>query len=182
LGGHGDGDSLSWGSENTCGEGVLCVNSRRSTKFVKKLSRKMHNHGTIFLDSCHAATDDSARQEDGLNLAQWVANTVGKGIRVFGPKSSMANSDIHVSRYIAWHARIDVGHGVYVAPGARCPSWADKSVPDTEGDCECPSDRPICRTQDGSECPRSQGLRSSNYFLPMCAEDWAEVSCTCISV
>mmetsp|Transcript_97799 Transcript_97799/g.218887 ORF Transcript_97799/g.218887 Transcript_97799/m.218887 type:complete len:374 (+) Transcript_97799:59-1180(+) len=141
LGGHGDGTSIHWGEGSKCGRSHLCTNDKMSEQFFMKLSRKMHRHGSIFLDSCLSSTTDPRNMLGGENLGSWVAKTVGKGIRVIG--SVLSFGKVRVTRFIAWHGQIDVGGAsdvqrVHVAPGAHCPSWAKDSYPDSEGDCSCP--------------------------------------------
>lgn len=177
VGGHGSGTSLHWGDGNQCGTSHLCVDSHNSKTFVQKLSRKMHRHGSIFLDSCLSSNPNERK-----NLASWVAQTVGKGIRVIGAEVSFGK--VQVQRFIAWYAQIDVTgrsnvQSVHVAGGASCPSWAKSRNPDGDGDCACPDDYPTCKVGDGKPCPRSQGKTSKKYFLPMCVEAWAKVKCMC---
>jgi hypothetical protein len=182
LGGHGSGGTLHWGEGKKCGVSHICVNSYSSNALLKKISEKMHQHGTIFLDSCLSATEDEKKFHKGMNLATWVASNVGKGIRVVG--SLLSFGKVRVTRFQGWHARIDVKarksvERVERADGALCPSWAESSTPDEDGDCKCPGEHPTCRTTEGKECPKSKGLVSNKYFLPMCAEDWANVTCKC---
>lgn len=182
LGGHGNGWTLHWGEGNTCGQSHLCVGDWKSNELLRLLSRKMLQHGTIFTDSCLSATTDSSKHRDGKNLASWVASQVGKGIRVIG--SVLSFGKVRVTRFKAWHATIDVAqeNGVQrtsVAGGATCPSFAVSSTPDSSGNCKCPISRPTCKTTDGNACPMSSGKTSYKYFLPMCAEEWAKVRCTC---
>jgi hypothetical protein len=184
LGGHGSGSALHWGDVNQCGRGVLCVGEYLSNAFLEKLSKKMYQHGTIFLDSCLSATNDESRFRNGKNLASWVASKVGKGIRVIG--SVLSFGKVRVTRFRAWYAQIDVAraNGVQrttVASGASCPAYAMSSSPDSAGDCQCPDLYPECKTTDGGLCPRSKGQSSVRHFLPMCAEDWASVKCGCYS-
>jgi hypothetical protein len=183
LGGHGSGSTLHWGPGNTCGESHLCVSTywSNSNNFLSKLSRKMHKHSSIFLDSCLSATTDRSLKTAGMNMAQWVAKEVGKGIRVFG--STRSFSEVKVQRFKAWHGVIDVededaAQRIITADGGRCPRWARSRTPDHEGDCLCP-DGQTCRTSDGEECPHSKGRTSDTFFLPMCAESWSKVSCSC---
>jgi hypothetical protein len=182
LGGHGSGSQLHWGPGRECGGSHLCVGSYKSDRFLKKLSQKMHQHGSIFLDSCLSSTTNQSKWTDGKNLASWAAGEVGKGIRVIG--SVLSFGKVRVERFKAWHARIDVyGEGNNVqrtslASGARCPSWAASSSPDYYGDCSCPSGQ-TCTTTAGNACPRSKGRNSNSYFLPVCAEDWSKVKCQC---
>lgn len=185
VGGHGSGWNLHWGPGNTCGQSHLCVstsNYQASSKFIAKLSRKMHKHGSIFLDSCLSATEDKSKWSHGMNLAQWIAKNVGKGIRVFG--SELSFSTVKVKRFVAWHAEIDVGSAdgvqrIITAGNGGCPFWAASQYPNHEGDCSCPSGK-TCRTESGEKCPHSKGRDSDSYFLPMCAESWAKVSCRCV--
>lgn len=182
LGGHGSGSTLRWGEGDTCGESHLCINSATSESFLEQLSEKMHPHGSIFLDSCLSSTTDEDEKEDGMNMGEWVAKTVGKGIRVIG--SMLSFGEVQVVRFAAWYAQIDVEEQsnvqvVHLAQGARCPDWAESQSPDEDGDCKCP-DSTYCELTDGSPCPQSEGETSDIYFLPMCAESWSNVSCRCV--
>lgn len=180
LGGHGSGGTLHWGDGNTCGESHICVGNRLSNELLKKLTKKMLQHGTIFLDSCLSSTTDESKFMRGKNLATWAAGEVGKGIRVIG--SVLSFGKVRVTRFKAWYAQIDVKDEKGVqrtsfASGARCPSWAERSVPDSDGECKCPG---TCRTTDGGKCPSAKGKTSDRYFLPVCAEDWSKVKCQCV--
>jgi len=201
LGGHGTGWNLRWGGGPACGRGLLCIGASggMGASFLKKLSEKMHHHGSIFLDSCSSSTTDEDKKKDGMNLGEWVARTVGKGIRVIGATRSF--QEVKVVAFVAWYAQID-GIGshappaevVHMAAGARCPDWADNPFPNEDGDCQCP-EKQSCELADGYssrhpallnkaglkfKCPKSKGETSPKYFLPMCAESWAEASCRCV--
>jgi hypothetical protein len=183
LGGHGNGQSLVWGSTNACGKGALCIDGPSGEEFLRKLSRKMHRHGSIFVDSCHSATFDDKRKLFGMNLAEFVAATVRNGVRVIG--SAVSFDKVRVQRFVAWHAKIDADSmddaQRLIAPvDAQCPEWADSVTPNRDGDCQCPSAQ-RCQTTDGKKCPSSNGHETGVFFVPMCAESWAKVQCCCVA-
>jgi len=191
LGGHGTGWSLRWGSENECDEGFLCTTGVRhglSYDFLRMLSEKMMQHGSIFTDSCHSATRNYHKWKMGGNFAQHVTDIVGKGVRVLGSTYSFENAE--VKRFSQFYARIDEPDNgadkniqtVYVK-GAKCPYFAKDQHADNKGECHCPDSKPHCWATDEngkrSKCPKAGGKLSSRSFLPGCAESWAKEKCRC---
>jgi len=140
--------------------------------FLLALRETMHKRGSIFADSCLSAT--STRSP---NIAQFVAEQVGKGVRVIG--SEVSFSVVRVKRFHAWHGVVeDERQHAYYAQEAGCPSWAREQKPDGDGNCRCPEGSG-CRTAGGDLCPKSDGTASDEYFLPSCAEEWSEETCIC---
>jgi len=186
LGGHGNGSMLQWGDpsgddSDECGKSMLCIGNKASEEFLHMLSSKMQRHGSVFVESCLSATSDESLKKDGLNLAQYVANIVGKGLQVIGSDESFGR--VRVKRFTAWHAKLDQGdlkdmQRLYPAVGATCPAWAESSEPNDEGDCTCPAEK-TCKTNQGRDCPQSGGRSSDKHFLPLCAESWSKVQCQC---
>jgi len=141
--------------------------------FLLALRKKMHKHGTVFADSCLSAT--SARSP---NIAQFVAEQVGKGVRVIG--SEVSFGVVRVKRFHAWHGVVeDDRQRTYYAEGAGCPPWAREQRPGGDGNCRCPPGS-RCTTAEGGLCPRSDGTTSDEYFLPSCVEGWSQESCRCV--
>merc|ERR1719253_1261010 len=167
LGGHGSATSLHWGAGSTCGESHLCKGGWSSENFLKTLSGRMHEHGSIFMDSCLTASDDRG-------LSWWVSQKVGRGVRVMG--SIVSFSTVHWGRFGAGnYVNTVVADGRHVKvkhykTGGRCPSFSKSNYPGRYGECECRSGR-TCRYNGGS-CPlvrAGQGGESSRYFVPGCA-------------
>jgi len=189
LGGHGNGWALGWGPDPVCDEDFLCTTGEwygESYSFLRMLSKKMQQHGSIFTDSCHSATQDPARLKMGMNFAQHVTNIVGRGVRVLGSRYSFASAE--VKRFTQFYATIDIDdkddvQTVYVK-GAKCPYFAKHQLADKKGECHCPDSKPRCQTTDEKgkhgKCPKARGKRSSRSFLPGCAESWAKVKCECV--
>mmetsp|Transcript_96504 Transcript_96504/g.288046 ORF Transcript_96504/g.288046 Transcript_96504/m.288046 type:complete len:457 (-) Transcript_96504:58-1428(-) len=145
------------------------------TDLLDPLSRVLQRHGSIFMDSCLSATDQLKP-----NLAEYVAQKVGKGARVFG--SILSFNKVDVQRTEAWHADIKMSEEfvqrIYVNGQARCPLWAGNVWPGAEGNCQCKTDFK-CATKAGKSCPSAKGQTSDVDFLPYCAEPWAEDQCQC---
>merc|ERR1712061_616359 len=100
------------------GEHGLAVDSPTSTAFLHKLSKKMHDHGSIVMDTCSAAGDNSPAQ----NLAQFVSNMVGKGVRVSGPPELLYTTD--VQRFDVFFSQFNRRQGNIYVSGGTCPEWA----------------------------------------------------------
>jgi hypothetical protein len=205
LGGHGGGWYMRWGSDRD--KGALCA-TRSADAFLRALSRKMHSHASIFLDSCMSATKDDERKVFNplpeylaakVNLAEYVAAKVGKGVRVIGSIYSFSDNKMKIANYHAWHASIELDKGksnsTYLASGGSCPHWAASRTPDRDGNCKCPAGKKCNSISIGTaipllqqyrffsksdSCPRSLGQTSDTYFLPQCASSWSSVKCKCV--
>eukprot|EP00929_Paragymnodinium_shiwhaense_P034780 TRINITY_DN18880_c0_g1_i1.p1 TRINITY_DN18880_c0_g1~~TRINITY_DN18880_c0_g1_i1.p1 ORF type:complete len:453 (+),score=61.49 TRINITY_DN18880_c0_g1_i1:69-1427(+) len=181
LGGHGWGWGLQWGPVERCGEGLFCAGEVESKYLLGELAIKMQRHGSFFVDSCLGATSDPEKHWHGMNLAEWVAKVVERGIRVIGAELSF--STLRVKRYAGFYGTIEVDEQDNVqrlySHGATCPSWAESETPDADGQCSC-RDYQICTTSDGGDCPSAHGETSDLFFLPACAEKWSNEKCECI--
>jgi len=146
-----------------------------SREFLLKLGRKMQRHGSIFTDSCLSATSQVTP-----NLASFVAQIVGKGVRVIGSEVSFGK--VRVKRFHAWYAQIDTnemsGAQRTYQEGATCPSFSARRRPDREGNCRCRRGA-RCTTDHGNLCPAAGGQTSYTKFLPFCGESWAQERCDC---
>jgi len=177
MGGHGSAKQLHWGSGSSCGTSHLCKEDSTTESFLKTLAGRMHEHGSIFMDSCLTASDDRG-------LSWWVSQKVAKGIRVMG--SIVSFSTVHWGRFGAGnYVNTVVADGRHVKvkhykTGGRCPSFSKSSTPDSDGECECRSG--TCRYS-GGKCPlvrKGEGGTSSRYFMPGCATIGdRQGKCTC---
>mmetsp|Transcript_88759 Transcript_88759/g.246560 ORF Transcript_88759/g.246560 Transcript_88759/m.246560 type:complete len:185 (+) Transcript_88759:1-555(+) len=154
----------------------LLPSAATSRGFLLTLGQKMQRHGSIFTDSCLSAAAWAKP-----NLASFVAQTVGKGVRVIG--SAVSFSKVRVKRFHAYYPQITVRRReqqrVY-QEGAKCPSFSASRKPDSEGNCAC-KEGATCETKNGNPCPSAGGLNSSTKFLPVCGERWALERCACKS-
>merc|ERR1712048_352237 len=111
-------------------------------------------------------------------MGGYVRDKVGKGVRVIGFSKSFNNGEMINARYEGFHVSVSGGTATTFFTYTNCPSWAGATQSDSDGDCKCPSGS-TCKTNKHDSCPRSQGKWSDTYFLPMCAESWSSVRCTC---
>jgi len=123
-------------SDLNCNAGRTCTLGRDkvSKRFLGKLSRKMYRDGSLLLDSCETA---GKPKEGSRNLAEFVSDSVGKGIRVFAIDESLYTTD--VKRWHPFYADLNGKPPVVNTKGATCPSWAAGSAVDEDGDCKCPA-------------------------------------------
>jgi len=169
------GDRVDWVRKEDL-DGVK-VEDDPGSKLLAEVNARMQRHASLFLDSCKSA-DPSQSQ----NLAQFMAKTVGKGVRVIGSVVSFGKVD--VTRFGAWHASIDTSEvkgaqRVFLNEEARCPDFAWKPMPDENGDCACKL-RMLCVTSSRERCPNTRGKEGPKYFLPFCAEGYVKDRCICV--
>mmetsp|Transcript_19575 Transcript_19575/g.39863 ORF Transcript_19575/g.39863 Transcript_19575/m.39863 type:complete len:490 (-) Transcript_19575:217-1686(-) len=124
-------------SSLNCLSGRTCVLGRDqvSIGFLKKLSRKMYRDSSLLLDSCETAGQP---QEGSRNLAKFVSDTVGNGIRVMAADETLYTTD--VTRWHPFYANLNKKAPVVNTKGGTCPSWASRSDVDEDGDCKCPGE------------------------------------------
>jgi len=119
-----------------CDAGKTCVldMAGTSSNFLKKLSRKMYRDSSILLDSCSTAGQP---KEGHSNLAQFVSNTVGKGIRVFASAAPLFTTD--VKRWHPFFPQLNRKGPVVKVTDAHCPPWAQSKSTNSVKACLCPA-------------------------------------------